>query len=130
VNCCDELGGSRFVPRERKTPSASIGSESRPCLAYERERRRRKLLIKVAMVVVSGIVAFLAVRFGADLVLHWIENRLFAPTFRKPRFTPFPASTVTTAAFVVGIVAMIGAARAMWSANPVSEGRRRAAVRH
>ena len=109
-------------------PGASVRSDYERRLARDRERRRRKIPVAIAMVVASGVFAFLAVRFGANVVGHWLVDRFPKPSDRSPGAPVFPPATVTAAATVVGFVAMVGAARAVWSVNPATEARRKGAL--
>ena len=84
--------------------------------------------VAIAMVVASGVLAFLAVRIGANVVGHWLVDRFPKPSDKLPGAPVFPATTVMLAAIVVGIVAMIGAARTVWSVNPATEARRKGAL--
>ena len=79
--------------------------------------------LAIAMVVVSGLHAFVAVRIGVDLVGNWLVDRFPKPTDRPPGASVIPASTATLAATVVAIIAMIGTAKAVWLVNPATNAR-------
>ena len=99
------------------------------CRARDKAKRRARLPMDIAFVVVAGLLAYLGVRLGAHYVnvaLSHISKQA-SPSSSVKSTPAFSSSLANVIGLLVGVLAAFGMGKNLWTSNPETEAHRKGA---